>query len=148
MAGGERMSDDENGHAELPGTVTRGVVVVEQDPNCASAWAAALAQLGRPVAVVSEPAVAIASRKFAVFVLGSMPDGTYALDVARDLALLPTGRRPRVVLVTREPPRRVDRIYVDALLDRPVRIEQLVMHVRRLMAHGGPEHGRRDLRRT
>ena len=123
---------------------TRGVLVLEQDAVCASSWQTALRELCVPVAVTSDPSVALVSAAHAVVVIGSLPAGTTAVDIVRALVAQPGATRPRIVVVTREPLRRVDRVNVDAALERPLRADALVAQVRRLLSLSRPARPRRD----
>lgn len=112
----------------------RGILVLESEGSCLSAWLTALADLGAPVASARDESAARASSGFAVVVVGTMPTGQCPIALARDLGARSADDRPRIVLVSRDEVRRVDRVHVDAVITRPVRIDVLVGHVRRLLA--------------
>ncbi len=127
--GGRGGDGEERGMA-----VRRGVLVLEGEGSCLTAWLAALAELGASITSAHDASAARGSTSYAVIVLGAMPLGQCPIALARELRGRPPDDRPRILLVSREEIRRVDRVHVDAVLARPARNEVLVAHVRRLLA--------------
>jgi DNA-binding response OmpR family regulator len=119
--------------AEAP----RGVLVLESEGSCLAAWLKALGELGVPVASARDASAARGASGVAVIVLGGMPAGQDAIALARELRARPADDRPRILLVSRDEVRRVDRVHVDAFLLRPLPIDVLVTHVRRLLSLAG-----------
>jgi hypothetical protein len=121
----------------------RTVLVVETDGAAASAWAAAIRELGVDVIARADVGEVRSAGPQTVVVLGSIAGAESAITLARELAQRPSNRRPRVVLVHAGPLRRIDRVHLDATIERPVTIAVLVAHVRRLL---GLEERQRGLR--
>jgi len=119
------------------------VLVVEQDTSQAFVWRDAIVMLGALVTTVADPSTALACEGAALVVLGSLPHGACPVALSRALASRPFSSRPRVIVISRGPLRRIDRVHVDVALERPLRTEALVAHVRRLLDLSG---SRRALR--